>query len=80
MFAATYSKQIRHSKRPDVEVGTDEWRREEIYKIRDPYQYLDESKAVAYQAKIDKEFYSLIPSVMDSYKAFRDLIRKKLLV
>lgn len=80
MFAATYNEQIRHSQRPDNEVGTDEWRREEVYKIKDPYQFLDESKAAAYQAKIDKEFYSLIPSVMDSYKAFRDLIRKKLMV
>lgn len=80
LFAATYNEQIRHSNRPDDEVGIDEWRREEIYRIRDPYQYLDESKAAAYQTKIDKEFYSLIPSVMDSYKAFRDLIRKKLLV
>ena len=80
MFAATYNEQIRHSQKSDSEVGTDEWRREEIYRIRDPYQFFDESKAAVYQAKVDKEFYSLIPSVMDSYKAFRDLIRKKLLV
>lgn len=80
MFAATYNEQIKHSERPDEKVGTDEWRREEVYKIRDPYQYLDESKAAVYQAKIDKEFYSLSPSVMDSYKSFRDLIRKKLLI
>lgn len=80
MFAANYNKEIRHSDRPIEEVGSDEWRREEVYKIRDPYDYMDETKASALQAKIDKEFYSLIPSVMDSYKAFRDLIRKKLLV
>lgn len=80
MFAATYNEQIRHSDRPNNEVGTDDWRREEIYKIKDPYSFLDENKAAAYQAKMDKEFYSLIPSVMDSYKAFRDQIRKKLLV
>ena len=80
MFAATYNIQIRHSDRPDEEVGTDEWRKEEIYKIKDPYQFLDEQKAAAYQAKIDKEFYSLTPSVMNSYRAFRDIIRNKLLL
>lgn len=80
MFAASYNEQIRHSNRPDDEIGSDDWRREEIYKIKDPYQFLDEQKAAVYQAKLDKEFYSLIPAVMDSYKGFRDLIRKKLLV
>lgn len=80
VFAATYNTQIRHSQRLDEEVGTDEWRKEEIYKIRDPYDYLDEDKASEQQAKIDNEYYSLIPSVMDSYRIFRDMIREKLLV
>lgn len=80
LFVIRHNAQIRHSDRPDEEVGTDEWRREEIYKIRDPYDYMDEMKASALQAKIDEEYNSLIPSLMDSYRAFRDLIRKKLLV
>ena len=79
MFAAQYNIQIRHSERPDEEIGTEEWRREEIYKIKDPYQFLDEEDAAACQVQIDKEFYSLIPAVMDSYKVFRDVIRNKLL-
>ena len=80
VFAAKYSEQIRHSNRPDEEFGTDEWRREEIYKIRDPYDYLHQDQAAAQQARIDEEFFSLIPSVVDSYKVFRGLITKKLLV
>lgn len=80
LFAAQYNVQIRHSDRPDEEVGTDDWRREEIYKIKDPYDFLEESKAAVLQAKINEEYCSLIPSVMDSYRAFRDLIRKILLV
>ena len=80
LFAAQHNVQIRHSDRPDEEVGTVDWRRKEIYKIKDPYDFLEESKAAALQAKINEEYCSLIPSVMDSYRAFRDLIRKKLLV
>lgn len=80
MFAAKYNKQIRHSDRPAEEVGTDEWRKEEIYKIRDPYDYLGPIEAAEQQRQIDKEHQSLITSVFDSYNAFRDLIRKKLLL
>lgn len=80
LFAAKYNTQIRSSRRPDNEFGTDEWKKEEIYKIRDPYEHLHGQEAEELQNRIDQEYRSLIPSVMDSYNVFRDLIRKKLLI
>ena len=80
MFAAKYNEQIKHSQRLDNEVGTDAWRKEEIYKIRNPYDYLDEQKAAEQQRKIDENYEVIALTIMKSYKVFRDLIRKKLLV
>ena len=79
-FAATNSEKIRHSNRPDSEFDTDEWKREEIYKIIDPYESLDAERAAIQQAKIESEYESFAPYVLKQYDVFRDLIRRKLLI
>lgn len=79
-FAAVYNKKIRQSKRPDDEFGSEEWKREEVFKIIDPYDMNPESEAKTIQARMDAEYKTFAPQVLDSYNTFRDLIRKKLLI
>lgn len=79
-IAIKYNEQASYSYRDDLEVGSDEWEREQVYRIRDPYKTLNVQSAAKMQSEIDKAFYSLYSPLMDSYKAFRDLIRKKLLI
>ena len=80
VFAAVNNRKIKQSKRPDEEFGSDEWKREEIYKIIDPYESLDEERAATQQARINSEYESFAPHVLKQYGVFRDLIKRKLLV
>jgi len=80
IIAATYNVQIKTCNDEDIEVGSVEWMKQTIYKIRNPYDTLTDPKAFELEQKIEKEFRSLVPSLMDSYKNFRDLIRKKLFI
>lgn len=78
--AIRYNEPSSSCYRDDLEVGSDEWELEQNYKIRDPFKTLEEHKAYELQDKIDNAFDSLCPSLLDSYMAFRDLVRKKLLI
>lgn len=80
MIACEYNVQSSYCNRDDLEVGSDEWKREQIFKIRDPYDTLPPDKALDLERKIEEDFMAIIPSLMDSYKAYRDLIRSKLLI
>ena len=80
MIACEYNVQISYCNRDDLEVGSDEWKKEQRYKIRDPFDSLPEDKAYELEKKIDNDFDAIIPSLMNSYKEFRDIIRIKLLI
>lgn len=80
LFACRYNMQCSYDYRDDLEVGSEEWKKRQCYRIRDPFETLDEKEALEMDNQIEDEFSSFVPSLMDSYKAFRDLIRKKLLI
>lgn len=80
VIACEYNVQISYCLREDLEVSSDEWKRECRYKIKDPYDTLPEDKAHKLEKEIENAFNSIMPSLMKSYKAFRDLIRNKLLI
>ena len=79
-IATIYNVQTSYCYREDIEVGSDEWDKEQVYGIRDPFQTLEEHKAYKMQDEIDHAFLSLCPYLFDSYTVFRDLVRKKLLL
>ena len=80
MIAREYNVQSSYCNRLDLEIGSDEWKKGQRYKIRDPFDSLPEDRAYELEKKIDSDFDDIIPSLMNSYNAFRDIIRFKLLI
>lgn len=80
LIAIKYNEQASSSYRDDLEVGSNDWEREQVYRVRDPYKTLEVKEADKMQQEIDNAFYSLYTPLMNSYNEFRDLIRKKLLI
>lgn len=80
LIACKHNVQSSYEYRDDLDVNSEEWKKLQWYKIRDPFDSLDADKALALEMQIENEFRALIPSLMDSYRTFRDLIRKKLLI
>lgn len=78
--ACRHNVQSSYSYPEGLDVSSDEWKKLQTYKIRDPYETLTEDRAFELEQKIDAEFASLVPSLMDSYNCFRNLIRSKLLI
>lgn len=78
LIACEHNISISHNTRLDLDVTSEEWKKEQIYRIMDPYQFLDEQKAFELETKIENKFNAIIPSLMDSYNVFRDLVRSKL--
>lgn len=78
--ACRHNVQSSYSYPEGLDVSSDEWKRLQTYKMRDPYETLTEDKAFELEQKIESDFASLVPSLMDSYKTFRNLIRSKLLI
>lgn len=78
-IAFQYNERLSFSGTADFD-NSDEWKRKLIYKIKDPYEKLPPDEATELEMEIEDEFRTIIPSLMDSYKSFRDQIRSKLLI
>lgn len=78
--ACRHNVQSSYSYPEGLDVSSDEWKRLQTYKMRDPYETLTGEKAFELEQKIDADFASLVPSLMESYNKFRNLIRSKLLI
>ena len=77
--AATYS--IDHPHNKSLTGDEPDWDRRYRYLIRDPYDTIrDEDRAFELQQRIDSEFSELSRTVIPSYEAFRDIVRRKLLI
>ena len=79
-IACKHNVQLSYCYRDDLDINSDEWKREQFYKIRDPYKTLSSDKAYEVEKEIENEFNAIIPSLMNNYKTFRDIIRTKLLL
>lgn len=80
LIAAKYNEQSSYSERPISEISTDDYKRECIFSIQDPYKYLEHDAALKRENEIEAAFVNLWEPLINSYKEFRDCVRKKLLI
>ena len=71
---------IEHPHNKSLNGDEPDWDSRYRYLIKDPYDILDKDSAFEYQQRIDLEFNMLARIVIPNYEAFRDVVRKKLLI